>query len=202
MEFHIQLIDDDAHPERRQQSRDDHWQYFDDHVDNFVARGATRSDDMTTFLSSVVFVDFPDWDAVRHFAANEPNNLNGVYKEVIIRRWGNGLGRIQRDFPKKDDQVYWYYRGYGKPGMHEKRMELLAAHQEYFAPYDIENFIVRGAIWDDDHTEWQGSANLIALPSRSAVEDFLANEPYYKNGLYEDVLIQRYGFGGRPGQRT
>ena len=108
MEFHIQLIDDDAHPERRQQSRDAHWQYFDDHVDNFVARGATRTDDNETFLSSVVFVQFPDWDAVRHFAANEPNNLNGVYKEVIIRRWGNALSRNQRQFPIQDGLILVY----------------------------------------------------------------------------------------------
>lgn len=200
MQFHIQLIDDDQHPERRGQSRDGHWAYFDAHVENFHARGATRADDNTAFLSSVVFVEFPDWDSVREFAANEPNNLNGVYKEVIIRRWGNGLGRKQRDFPRKEGQINWYIRGYGKPNMHERRMELLDAHTAYFAAYDEENFIVRGGVWDDDHTEWQGSANLIALPSREAVMEFLEDEPFYKNGLYESVLIERYGFGGRPGQ--
>ena len=47
---------------------------------------------------------------------------------------------------------------------------------------------------------WEGSANLIALPSRADVEAFLADEPFYSNGLYDEVLVERYKFGGRPGQ--
>ena len=200
MEVHVQLVDDNQHPERRGQGRDDHWAYFDTYIDHFHARGATRSDDNTIFLSSVIFVEFPDWESVREFVTHEPNNLNGVYNQVIIRRWGNGLGRKQSDFPRKEGQLNWYVRGYAKPKMHERRMELLQAHTDYFASYDKEHFIVRGGIWDDDRTEWQGSANLISLPSRADVEAFLAEEPFYKNGLYERVLIERYGFGGRPGQ--
>ena len=202
MEFHVQLIDDDEHPERRGASRDAHWQYFDDHVDHFIARGATRSDDNTTFISSVIFVDFPDWDAVRDFVDNEPNNKNGVYKEAIIRRWGNPLGKLQRNYVRRDDLIPWYFRGYGKPGAHAQRMELLDAHSAYFKPYNDEHFIVRGGVMGDDGEEWQGSANLICLPSRDDMMAFVENEPFYKNGLYESVRIERYGFGGRPGQST
>ena len=202
MQFHVRLIDDPAHPERRVESREAHWRYFDDHVDHFIARGATRTDDESTFLSSVLFVEFEDWNAVRAFVDAEPNNLNGVYKEVTIRRWGNALGRLQRDFVRPPDLVPWYIRGHGKPGMHETRMALLPAHTEYFRAYDEANFIVRGAVWDEDKVEWQGSANLICLESRAAVESFLENEPYYQNGLYESVEIERYRFGGRPGQVT
>lgn len=200
MYFHVQLIDDPADPERRGRHREAHWEYFDRHRDHFVARGATVSDDGERYLSSVLFVEFDGWDAVRAFVDNEPMNANGVYREVHIRRWHNALGRTQRDFPRREGQLCWYIRGYGKPGSNDRRNELVDAHRAYFAPYDAEHFIVRGGVQSDDGTEWQGSANLIALPSRADVDAFLADEPFYCDGLYERVLVERYKFGGRPGQ--
>ena len=201
MFFHVQLIDNPATPEKREISRADHWQYFDDHRDNFIARGATSSDDGETFLSSVLFVEFDDWDQVQSFIDDEPHNKNGVYHDIHICRWGHGLKpKVQRDFPREDGQIAWYIRGFGKPGIHPRRMELLQAHLDYFAPFDTDRFIARGGVMSDDGEEWQGSANLIVLPSRDAVMAFLADEPFYVNGLYESVLVERYKFGGRPGQ--
>lgn len=200
MHFHIQLIDNPATPERRGVSREDHWAYFDDHRDHFVARGATTTDDMSATLSSVLFVEFDGWDSVRRFVENEPHNCNGVFEEVRIRRWNHALGRTQRDFPRKDGQVCWYIRGFGKADSNDRRNELADAHRAYFKAYDPENFIARGGVLSDDGVLWEGSANLIALPSREAVEEFLAKEPFYTNGLYDHVLVERYKFGGRPGQ--
>ena len=200
MYFHVQLIDNPKTPERRAESRTDHWQYFDDHVDHFVARGATFSDGLETCISSVLFVAFDDWGAVRDFIADEPHNRNGVYKNIFIRRWNKGIDRTQREFPRKKGQAAWYFRGYAKPKMHENRMHLLDDHIAYFTPYDEAGFITRGGIFNDEGDEWQGSANLLCLPSREDFQKFLVDEPFYKNGLYEQVLIERYKFGGRPGQ--
>ena len=200
MFFHVQLIDDPDAPERRPANVEAHWEYFDDHRDHFIARGATLTDDFERYLSSVLFLEFDGWDEVRRFVDNEPMNRNGVYRDVTIRRWSNALGRLQRDYPRREEQLYWYIRGFGKPGSNDRRNELLDAHRAYFAPYDEDGFIVRGAVLDDDGALWEGSANLIALPSRAAVEAFLADEPFYVNGLYDRVLVERYKFGGRPGQ--
>lgn len=200
MHFHIQLIDDPAHPERRVGSREAHWAYFDEHRDHFVARGATTTDDGERTLSSVLFVEFDGWDDVRRFVANEPHNKNGVYGDIRINRWHCALTRTQRDFPRKDGQICWYIRGFGNPGSNDRRNDLVDAHRAYFAPYDAENFIVRGGVLSDDGTLWEGSANLLALPSRAHMDAFMADEPFYKNGLYGHVLIERYKFGGRPGQ--
>lgn len=200
MFFHVQLIDDPTVPEKRPAHREAHWAYFDEHRDHFIARGATLTDDFEHYISSVLFVEFDGWNDVRRFIDNEPLNRNGVYRDVRICRWSNALGRRQRDFPRRDDLVCWYIRGFGKPGSNDRRNELLDAHRAYFAPYDDENFIVRGAVLDDDGAMWEGSANLIALPSRAEVEAFLSEEPFYTNGLYDQVLIERYRFGGRPGQ--
>lgn len=200
MHFHIQLIDHPAHPERRAVSRQAHWAYFDAHRDHFIARGATVTDDGSRTLSSVLFVEFEGWEEVRHFIDNEPHNRNGVYGKIHINRWHHALARTQRDFPRKDDQICWYIRGIGKAGSNDRRNELVESHRAYFAPYDAENFIARGGVLSDDGTLWEGSANLLALPTRTHMDAFLADEPFYKNGLYEQVLVERYKFGGRPGQ--
>lgn len=151
-------------------------------------------------MSSVLFVEFDEWDAVQDFIDNEPHNRNGVYSAVYIRRWHKALKRLQRDFPRVEGQMCWYIRGYGKAGMNEIRENLLESHRTYFKPYDKDNFVTRGPILSDDGNEWQGSANLICLPHREAVKDFLGHEPYYLSGLYDRVVIERYKFGGRPGQ--
>jgi uncharacterized protein YciI len=200
MHFHIQLIDDPATPERRAVSREAHWAYFDEHRNHFIARGATTSDDQSRTLSSVLFVEFDGWDEARHFVENEPHNRNGVFGEVRINRWSHALGRTQREFPRTEEQVCWYIRGFSNPGRNDRRNELVDAHRAYFASYDAEHFIARGGVLDDAGTLWQGSANLIALPSRAAVEAFLSEEPFYTNRLYDEVLVERYKFGGRPGQ--
>ena len=200
MHFHVQLIDDPKHPELRARHREAHWEYFDTHKDHFVARGATLTDDMETYLSSVIFVEFDNWQAVRYFIDNEPLNKNDVYKEVRICRWHKGLQRGQVNFPRVEGQSYWYIRGIGRPNASSRRNELLKLHRAYFAAYDEKNFITRGAVLDDEGEKWVGSANLIALPSRAQVDTFMADEPFYTDGLYDHVLIERFKFGGRANQ--
>lgn len=199
MLFHVRLTD---YPVNRRNSglRDAHWTYFEDHADHFVARGATFDDEGKAFKASIIYIDFPDRAAAESFIAHEPLNKAGVFETVEIMRWSNPLGRRQRDFARKDGQVCWYIRSWAKPGANEKHNALFAAHQAYFKPYDAEHFIVRGGVLAEDGTTWMGSANLIALPDRQAVEAFVADEPFCKNGLFDRIVIERYKFGGRPGQ--
>jgi len=200
MQFHVRLTDHPDAADRRARYRADHWAYFDDHRDHFIARGATTTDDLQRTLSSVIFVEFDTWDDVNTFLAAEPLNTNGVYREIIVRRWRSGLTRRQRDFPRRDGQAYWYVRGHGKPGAHTRREEIVEAQRAHLAPFDDEVIVARGPILDDAGQHWQGSANLIAMPSRDALAAFMAEWPYCRAGLYERVEIERYRFGGRPGQ--
>jgi uncharacterized protein YciI len=48
---------------------------------------------------SVHIVDLPDPAAARAFAFDEPNYQAGVYRDVLLRRWRNTLGRNMWDFP-------------------------------------------------------------------------------------------------------
>jgi uncharacterized protein YciI len=76
-----------------------HWAYMDQYAKEMIARGPTFADDGDTPTGSVHIVDLPDPVAARAFAFDEPNYQAGAYRDVLLRRWRNTLGRTMRDFP-------------------------------------------------------------------------------------------------------
>jgi uncharacterized protein YciI len=194
MQFHVKLVDAPGTQEIRQGGGEAHWQYLDDNAEHIMGRGPTYTPDMSSFSSTLFFLDFENWEAVREFIDNEPHNINQVYSEVSIRRWENISGRFQREFPRYDDQVNWYLRGFAKPNTHGKWLNLKSEYIEFTAKYDMKN-IVEG-------TKWSGGASLMSMPTREEIDEFLHNDPLYKNGLYEKFSVERFKFGGRPGQIT
>ena len=72
-----------------------HWSYMDQFEAGMIARGPTFSDDETA-TGSVHILDLPDSAAARAFAFEEPNYQAGVYRDVMLRRWRNLLGRTMR----------------------------------------------------------------------------------------------------------
>lgn len=199
MLFHIRMTDYPV-PRRNAALRERHWEYLDAHAEQIVARGPTQNDEGTVMRSSLCFVEMPDRTAVERFVAEEPSYQGGAYMSVEISGWVNSLNRCQRDFPRQDGDVYWYIRGYAKPGAHLKRNALLEAHKAYLNFFDP-HFIVRGSIRNDEG-DWLGSINLIRLQDRKAADLFAAEEPFCKAALFERVLIERFKPGGREGQIT
>jgi uncharacterized protein len=77
-----------------------HWSYMDRHSREMIARGPTFAGAGDTPTGSVHIVDLPDpAAAARAFAFDEPNYQAGVYRDVLLRRWRNALGRTIWDFP-------------------------------------------------------------------------------------------------------
>ncbi|UOZ04308.1 YciI family protein [Amycolatopsis sp. WQ 127309] len=66
-------------------------------MDPMIARGPTMDGDTPT--GSVHVLDLPDPAAARAFAFDEPGYQAGAYRDVLLRRWRNTLGRIMGDFP-------------------------------------------------------------------------------------------------------
>lgn len=75
-----------------------HWSYMDQYQAQMIARGPTLTDDGETATGSVHIVDLPHPAAARAFAFDEPNYQAGVYRDVLLRRWRNLLGRTMWDF--------------------------------------------------------------------------------------------------------
>ena len=64
-----------------------------------IARGPTLDGDRDTPTGSVHILGLPDPAAARAFAFDEPGYQAGVYRDVLLRRWRNLLGRTMWDFP-------------------------------------------------------------------------------------------------------
>jgi uncharacterized protein len=183
----------------RKRSVEAHWSFMDGYANAMIARGPTLTDDWATQTGSMHIVALPNAEAARVFAYEEPHYKNGVFREVMVRRWHNALGGKMWDFkgdPEHNER--FLVIGHGKPGMSETRNGLLEAHRRYFIEHGyLPRFIERGPLLSDDGKDWVGSAMLVELPDRAAVEAMLANEPYVQAGLYENIEIHNWRFGGR-----
>jgi uncharacterized protein YciI len=144
-------------------------------------------------------VDLPDAEAARVFAFAEPFYRAGVYGEVLVRRWRNLLGRTMWDYPAEpgDDRRFLVI-GRGRPGGAAARQALEAAQRRWLGePGHRDRFILCGPLLADDGVGWVGSALLVQLGDRAAVEAMLAGAPYVRAGLYASMEVHDWQFGGR-----
>ena len=77
---------------------EEHWSYMDRFAASMVARGPTLDTDRETATGSLHVLALPSVDAAREFVALEPNNRAGVYREHVVWRFENLLGRSMWDF--------------------------------------------------------------------------------------------------------
>ena len=182
----------------RKQIVETHWSFMDAYASSFVARGPTLNEDGAQ-TGSMHIVDLPDAEAVRVFAYEEPNYKAGVYTDVFVSRWRNELGRTMWDF--KGDPEHnkrFLIIGHGKPKMSDARDRLEDGRRRYFIDKGYqERLIASGSLLSDDGTQWTGSAMMIELPERPAVDAMIADDPYVRAGLYESIEIHNWRFGGR-----
>ena len=177
-----------------------HWSFMDRYAESMIARGPTLTADRTTWTGSMHIVDLPDVEAARVFAFHEPFYQADVYGEVLVRRWRNVLGRTMWDHRAAlGDDPRFLVIGRGRPGVEAARQALEAAQRRWFGePGHLDGVILRGPLLTDDGAGWVGSALLLQLRDRAAVEAMMAGAPYVQAGLYSSVEIHDWEFGGRP----
>src|SRR4051812_24942531 len=150
-----------------------------------IARGPTLSADRQTATGSVHIVDLPDAAAARMFAFEEPNYLAGVYADVTVRRFANLLGRTMWEFPGR--------------GLEADRFLVLghtraaaARPERLLDSGQTERLIAFGPLFSEDRDEWVGTAVIGEFADATAAREVLAAA-----GLYDDVEVHNWTFGGR-----
>ena len=159
-----------------------HWSYMDRYQAEMIARGPTLAADGDTPTGSVHIVDLPDPAAARAFAFDEPNYQAGVYRDVLLRRWRNLLGRTMWDFP-------------GGPTDGDRYLVLgLGAGQavDLDVPPDRDELIAYGPLLSDDGAIWLGTAVLVCARDPDAACGILTPD------RYADIEVHSWQFGGRP----
>lgn len=157
-----------------------HWSYMDRYAKEMIARGPTLAGDTPT--GSMHIVDLPDPAAARAFAFDEPGFQAGVYRDVLVRRWRNLLGRTMWDFPggRSGGNRYLVL------GLGEGRAADLAV------PPHRDELIAYGPLLSDDGAAWLGTAVLVRAPGPGAARAVLTAE------RYADIEVHNWQFGGRP----
>jgi uncharacterized protein len=166
----------------REQLSEQHWSYMDRYQAEMIARGPTLAADGDTPSGSVHILNLPGPAAARAFALDEPNYQAGVYRDVLLRRWRNLLGRTMWDFPGGPDGGNRYLvlgLGTGQaadlavpPGQHE--------------------LIAYGPLLSDSGATWLGTALLTRAPDPDKARSVLTRD------RYADIEVHSWQFGGRP----
>jgi uncharacterized protein len=166
----------------RDELAEKHWSYMDRYQAQLIARGPTLTDDGETATGSAHIVDLPHPAAARAFAFDEPNYQAGVYRDVLLRRWRNLLGRTMWDFPG------------GRAGGNRYLVLGLGAGPaaDLDVPPDRDELIAYGPLLSDDGGTWLGTAALIQALDPAAAGAILTR------GRYADVEVHNWDFGGRP----
>ncbi|MEU0673993.1 YciI family protein [Streptomyces sp. NPDC006172] len=159
-----------------------HWSYMDRYTKEMIARGPTLADDGDTPTGSVHILDLPDAAAARAFAFDEPNYQAGVYRDVLLRRWRNLLGRTMWDFPGgRSGGERFLVLGFGA-----------GEAVDLAVPAGQEELIAYGPLLSDDGAGWLGTAALVRAPDPDAARAVLTVD------RYADVEVHNWQFGGRP----
>ncbi|MFR0355549.1 YciI family protein [Streptomyces sediminimaris] len=159
----------------------DHWAYMDQYAAEMIARGPTFTDG-GTLSGSVHILDLPGPAAARAFAFDEPNYQAGVYRDVLLRRWHNLLGRTMWDFPGgREGGNRYLVLGLG-PG----------AGTGPAVPRDTDELIAYGPLLSDDGVTWLGTAALLRAPDAHTARTVLTAD------RYAQVEVHDWRFGGRP----
>ncbi|HET9140878.1 YciI family protein [Actinophytocola sp.] len=156
-----------------------HWSYMDRFAAELIARGPTFEGDITT--GSVHIVDLPDSAAARAFAFDEPTYQAGAYRDVLIRRWRNLLGRTMWEFPG------------GRTGGNRYLVLGLGAEPaaDRTVPADRTALVAYGPLLSDDGTAWLGTAVLLQAPDPDTARAVLTPD------RYAAIEVHNWEFGGR-----
>jgi hypothetical protein len=165
----------------REEMLERHWSYMDGYATEMIARGPTFADGETP-TGSVHVLDLPDPATARAFAFDEPNYQAGVYRDVLLRRWRNLLGRTMRDFAG------------GRSGGNRYLVLGLGtgAGADLEPPADREELIAYGPLLADDGTTWLGSGVLLRAADADAARAVLTAD------RYASIEVHNWAFGGRP----
>ncbi|MFG2296148.1 YciI family protein [Streptomyces sp. NPDC048603] len=185
MEFFCYHRDRPGSAALRMELLERHWSYMDLYEKELIARGPTFGEDGETPSGSVHIVDLPDAAAARAFAFDEPGYQAGVYRDVLVRRWRNLLGRTMWEFPGgRSGGNRYLVLGLGAAGGTGRAVDAEV-------PAERDGLIAYGPLLSDDGLTWLGTAALVRAPDAGAARAVLTVDGY------ADVEVHEWEFGGR-----
>jgi len=187
-----------------------HWSFMDAFADRMTARGPTLSADRAAWTGSLHVVDLDDAAAARAFAVDEPYQRAGLFREHLIRRFDNRLGRTMWDFIPQADDVPFLVLADGGDALADGGAALAdggdalatgSRPQALPSPAAAARLILWGALRPahdslDRAGRSTGTALALSAPSEAAARGVIAAEPALLGGC-TNWEIHAWQFGGR-----
>lgn len=164
----------------REELLEQHWDYMDRFAATMVARGPTFAAD-GTLTGGVHILGLPDPASARAFAFEEPGYQAGAYRDVLLRRWHNLLGRTMWDYAGDEPSNRFLALGFTSQPWDGSLQ----------AP-DDDHLVAFGPLLSDDGSLLVGAAALVETQDADAARAVLAGE------RYDGVEIHQWRAGGRP----
>lgn len=194
MQFAILIHDEPGSAALRDEHRTAHLDYLKAFDDQTLFAGPFTSDDESADLGSFRLIEFADRAAAEKHIADEPYVIAGIQKRWQIHRWTGSVPYTWRDCPRTEGHVQALFHGLDHTDGMAKRAEYRDAHEAYFNEHG-DNVIARGPLLNEAGSESVGSTWLLDVPDLDAGRSFLEGDPFYKSGLYKDVMFHRWRFG-------
>ena len=181
MEFFCYHRDRPGSMPLRSQMVEQHWSYMDQFAATMIGRGPTFTSD-GTLTGSVHILDLPDPTTARTFAFEEPGYQAGAYRDVLLRRWHNTLGRTMWDFSggRPDNNRYLILGFTLEPAADATELPLR------------DELIASGPLLSDDGSLVLGAAVLLEAPDGDSAREVLSTD------RYTGIEVHQWRFGGRP----
>jgi uncharacterized protein YciI len=174
-----------------------HWSYMEAFADRMTARGPTLSPDRTTWTGSLHVVDLDDANAARAFAVDDPYHRAGLFRDHLIRRFDNLLGRTMWDVTVQAEHVpFLIIAGSGEvPSAPMSMTHLPQAVAERLVLWGALHPVRDDIRLPSGHSI--GMALALLVPHEAAARTLIAAEPALLGG-HTDWEIHAWEFGGRP----
>ncbi len=86
------------------------------------------------------------------------------------------------------------FHGLDQPEGHALRNEFREAHEAYLAKH-ASMLMARGPLLTDDGERPIVSVFLLDVPDMDTARAFMEKEPFYSNGVYQEINFHRWRFG-------
>lgn len=163
----------------RRRMVEQHWTYMDRYDSALALRGPAFDDD-EQLVGSVHVVEVATSTDARAFAFDEPCYQAGAYRDVMLRRWDNVLGRSMWQYPRCDhtDGLFLCVGFEAEP-----RGPLRAQIPDA-------DLVAFGHLLSDDATLQLGTVAIVRAPGARAARDVLGDS-------LTGIEAYRWTFGGR-----
>ena len=177
----------------RMATMDAHRRFLDGYPELTWFSGPLFTDDNKSATGSLRLIEFPGREVAHAYISADPYTKAGIFEAIVIERWQPALTVRQRDYVRKEHTMQFVIHRHDLADAETRRTTLREAQSAHLRKHEA-IVVARGSLCEDTGTKPIGDVLILDVADKSQAEDFWANAPYTRAGMY-DWTIERWRFG-------